>query len=260
MAVSAPDPVPLALCEDDLAAPGVIEPSVVHRRRALSPRAVICFFNEVLADLERSGRATVVDEMVSEIGRNPIYEVATNAGPVTAFHPGVGAPLAAACFEEAIAYGCTHFVACGGAGALLEELVLGHPIIVTSAVRDEGTSFHYLPPGRVVEADPNGVAVLQAVLDEAQVTYVTGRTWTTDALYRETRARVNRRVAEGCVVVEMEAAAFMAVARYRGVSFAQLLYAGDSLAGAQWDERHWMGDRSGRAALFDLAAEAALRL
>lgn len=155
-------------------------------------------------------------------------------------------------------------MAVGGAGALLPDLVpdlvLGHAVVVDSAVRDEGTSFHYLPPSRVVDADPSGVGVLQRTLTGAGVPFVTGRTWTTDGLYRETRERVRRRVAEGCVTVEMEAAAFMAVARYRRVRFAQLLYAGDSLAGDQWQERQWTTALSIREQLFWHAADACLAL
>lgn len=90
--------------------------------------------------------------------------------------------------------------------------------------------------------------------------FLTGRTWTTDASYRETRARAGRRVAEGCVTVDMESAAFFAVARYRGVRFAQLLYAGDSLAGETWDDRGWTRATDVRERLFWSAADACLRL
>lgn len=162
--------------------------------------------------------------------------------------------------EETIALGCRTIVAVGGAGALVPELVLGQVIVVESAVRDEGTSFHYLAPSRTVEADVLGVAALQETLAAAGVPFLTGRSWTTDAMYRETRSRVERRIAEGCVTVEMEAAAFMAVARYRGVSFAQVLYAGDSLAGGTWDERGWSQATSVREQLFWHAADACLRL
>jgi uridine phosphorylase len=89
---------------------------------------------------------------------------------------------------------------------------------------------------------------------------VTGKTWTTDGLYRETRAKVSRRVAEGCLTVEMEAAAFFAVARFRGVSFGQMLYAGDDLSGEVWDPRGWTHDAKGRDLLFRLAAEAVLAI
>lgn len=138
----------------------------------------------------------------------------------------------------------------------MPDLVLGHAVVVDSAVRDEGTSFHYLAPSRVVEADAAGVSALQQTLKAAGVPFVTGRSWTTDAFYRETRSRVERRVAEGCIMVEMEASAFMAVARFRRVRFAQLLYAGDSLAAPTWDERRWTTATSVRERLFWLAADA----
>ena len=67
-------------------------------------------------------------------------------------------------------------------------------------------------------------------------------------------------MAEGCLTVEMEAAAFFAVAAFRGVSFGQLLYAGDDLSGDAWDQRDWNDHASGRELLFRLAAEACLRL
>lgn len=142
----------------------------------------------------------------------------------------------------------------------MPDLVLGHAVVVDSAVRDEGTSFHYLAPSRTVAAGSAGVAVLEQTLRSAGVPFVTGRTWTTDALYRETRARAGRRVAEGCLTVDMEAAAFFAVARYRGVRFAQLLYAGDSLAGETWDDRGWTRATDVRERLFWLAADACLAL
>jgi uridine phosphorylase len=68
-----------------------------------------------------------------------------------------------------------------------------------------------------------------------------------------------RRESEGCVVVEMEAAAFFAVARFRRVEFAQMLYGGDSLAGQQWEPRDWNRNAM-RERLFHLAAEGCLRV
>ena len=80
----------------------------------------------------------------------------------------------------------------------------------------QGHVDHYAAPGRVIDADPAGIAALRETLDAIGADYVTGRTWTTDAFYREPRTRIARRVEEGCLVVEMEAAAFIAVARFRG--------------------------------------------
>ena len=103
------------------------------------------------------------------------------------------------------------------------------------------------------------VGELNAGLD-ACVPFVRGMTWTTAAIYRATRARVRRRVQEGCISVEMEAAALFAVARYRGVRVGQLLYAGDTLAGEEWDHRGWLGAKSLRERLFQLALDAAVRI
>jgi purine-nucleoside phosphorylase len=79
-------------------------------------------------------------------------------------------------------------------------------------------------------------------------------------LYRETRDKAAARIDEGCLTVEMEAAAFFAVAAFRGVSIAQLLYAGDDLCGDAWDSRGWNEHVEGRELLFSLAAESVLRL
>lgn len=250
----------LPLLEDDLVDQGVLEPSAVIAPRDVPACAVVCFFQEVLEVIAGRGEAREVARLVAAHGEHPIYEIEHAGARLGVFHPGVGAPLAAGFLEEAIALGFRCFVAVGGAGALVPELVLGHAVVVHSAVRDEGTSFHYLAPGRVVDADPDGVAALQATLGDAGVPFLGGRSWTTDALYRETRERVARRVAEGCLTVEMEASAFFAVARYRNVRFAQLLYAGDSLAGDEWDDRGWAKARDVRERLFWHAADACVRL
>jgi uridine phosphorylase len=253
--------VDLPLHEDDLAEPGVLEAHMLHRNGANVPSvAVLCFFNELLEQLEGEGVLTVKYVLRSEIGRNPIYEFEADNGTVAVVHPGVGAPLAAGFVEEVASLGVTTFVACGGAGALVRDLALGHVMVVASALRDEGTSFHYAPPSRIIDADPLGVKTLGEVLTESGVDHFVGRTWTTDAFFRETRSRVDRRIDEHCTMVDMESSAFIAVARYRGLRFAQLLYAGDSLAGEEWDSRSWSSARSIRERLFRLSATAALRL
>jgi len=77
---------------------------------------------------------------------------------------------------------------------------------------------------------------------------------------RETRSRVARRVSEHCAMVDMESSAFIAVARYRQLRFAQILYAGDSLAGEEWESRHWVHARDVREQLFHVAARTARAL
>lgn len=248
------------ILEFDSTREAVIEPSVVTRRRDVPQSAVLCFFQDVIERVVREHDGRELMRLRSEIGDNPIYEIRLGDHRLAIVHPGVGAPLAAGFLEELIALGCRSFVAAGGAGVLVPELALGHVIVPTSAVRDEGTSYHYLPPSREVAANADAVASIVATLERHGVPFATGKTWTTDALYRETRPKVARRVAEGCITVEMEAAACFAVAAFRGVRLGQLLYAGDDLSGDMWDGRAWVGHASGRKQLFWLAAESVINL
>lgn len=246
----------LPLAEDDLDSPGVIEPSRVFRPSGAPSALVMCFFPEVVA----AQGDRVHTQLRSIHGKRPLFETDVDGERVAFCHAPVGAPAAVLLLEEAIALGCRDIIGVGGAGALIDGLDVGHPVVADSAVRDEGTSLHYLRPGRTVEAHPDAVAAIVQTLDAAQVPYTRGRTWTTDALYRETRERVDRRVAEGCLTVEMEAAAFFAVGAYRGVRVGQLLFAGDALHGDDWDHRGWFTAADARTATFLLALDAAARL
>jgi len=249
------------ILEFDPARQAVIEPRGPRAtpRSRLPRHAVLCFFQDVIDALVARHEARVVATVTSEIMAHPVYELTVDGQPLVVLHPGVGAPLAAGMLEETIARGCDTFVACGGAGVLDSAIAAGHVVVPVAAVRDEGTSYHYLPPSREVEADPTVVAAIERVLRAHDVDYLPAKTWTTDAFYRETPGKVRRRREEGCLVVEMEAAAFFAVARFRGVRFGQLLYGGDDVGGAEWDARSW-NTHSVRETLFWLAAEACLSL
>jgi uridine phosphorylase len=244
------DPSPVAL----------IEPTGVLQPIDIAEHCVLCFFQDVITALQDAGRLTLKWRLGSERGENPVYEMEVNGQRLAICHPGVGAPLAGGFLDELIALGCRKFIACGGAGALDNELVLGHLVVPTRAVRDEGTSYHYLPPAREVAASPTAIAAIERVLQRDNVPYVTGKTWTTDGIYRETAAKIRLRRAEGCLTVEMEAAAFFAVAAFRGVTFGQILYSGDDLSSETWDSRYWQRETSVREKLFWLAAEACLEL
>lgn len=253
---------PYPILEFDPAREALIEPSPSDDAPdGLPDRAVLCFFHEVLADLADRGDLREVHHLLrSGMGRNPIYEMTFGGCRLAVVHPCIGAPLAAACVEEMVAHGCRKLVACGGAGVLDGSIARGHVVLPTSAVRDEGTSYHYLPPGREVAQSATALAVIRETLDRRGCPYILGKTWTTDAFYRETKRKILRRRAEGCVTVEMEAAEFFAVAQFRGVELGQILYGGDDVSGEVWDSREWHKDDSTREKLFWLAAEACAAL
>lgn len=249
--------VPLLEFDPDKAA--LIEPQTYPVTGEVPEHAVMCFFQEVIDDVCGDGKAERVAVFRWAHGDSVLYRLQTSNGPVAVFRPGVGAPLCCGLFEDAIATGCRKFVACGGAGAVIPRLALGHIIVPEAAIRDEGTSYHYLPSSRRVHADPTAVAAAVDVLTERGIPHVVGTTWTTDAPYRETRAKIAARRDEGAITVEMETAAFLAVAQHRGVRFAQYLYAGDDVSGDAWDHRSWH-TASARRDLFELALEAVFRL
>lgn len=263
MTISNPEsslPKPYPILEFDPQREAVIEPGKVIRQRDVPEACVICFFQEVIQQVAAEHQARLAVDTRWEDGPHPIYEIEHGGQRLAFYHPGIGGSLSAGLLEEAIAYGCRKFIVCGGCGVLVKDLAVGHLVVVSAALRDEGVSYHYLPAGREVAAHPRGVAALEAALTRQGVPYRLGKTWTTDAPYRETRDKIARRAAEGCLTVEMEAASLMAVAEFRQVVLGQVLYGGDDLSGAEWDHRGWQSRHDIRQQLFWLAAEACLSL
>jgi uridine phosphorylase len=248
------------ILEFDSTAEAFIEPSKVMRARDLPEHGVICFFKEVIDKVVAENDAKIVVENRWEDGPHPIYEISYKGQRLAFFHPGVGAPVSAGLLEESIAFGCRKFIACGGCGVLEKEIAVGHLIVVSGAVRDEGVSYHYLPPSREVTANPLAVHALEKALNDQGIPYRIGKTWTTDAPYRETVKKIETRKGEGCLTVEMESAALIAVAQFRNALFGQVLYGGDDLSGTEWDNREWQSRSEIRESLFWLCADACLAL
>ncbi len=253
------DPVS-PLLEFDPSPVAVIEPGATVRPFPVPESLVVCYFRDAIKLLCAETGADVVGRLESEMGHIPVHAVDWAGTRIGIVQGGVGAPLAVGWLEELVAMGVRRVVVVGGAGALVPGLTLGHVVVPTSAVRDEGTSHHYLPASRTVEPTPVAVAAITRTLDRRGVPYVSGATWTTDALFRETRDKMERRVAEGCLTVEMEASALFALARFRGIELGQMLYAGDDLSGEFWDHRDWKGHASGRELLLSLGCDAVVAM
>src|SRR5258707_15161904 len=152
------------ILEFDSTPQAILEPQRIIKPIDVPEHAVMCFFQDVITQLSQQHKARVIKHLRSEIGTHPVYEIEVEGRRLAVFHPGVGAPLAAAMLEEVIALGCRKFIACGGAGVLDGSLVVGHPVVVTAAVRDEGTSYHHLPPGRQVAPHAEALPAVQSTL------------------------------------------------------------------------------------------------
>lgn len=229
----------------------LIEPSQRFPRIQLPELCLLNCFPQLSENVADKRPHEVREELGSPIGARKIYlfeEIALCS-------PGVGGPAAAAALEELIALGARKFLLCGGAGSLLGDQPLGSLVLVNEAWRDEGLSHHYLSPSNTLEVRPEYLTQIRSALGDLGVVPKVGATWTTDALYRETPARINRRRDNGCLTVEMEVASLLAVAEFRGVDFAALLYCGDDLSGEHWNFRDWTAEVTTQEKMLELGIE-----
>ena len=156
------------------------------------------------------------------------------------------------------ALGIKNVVAFGICG-VLTDIEEGKCIIPTAAYRDEGTSYHYCPAEDYISI--NNCDKLAVLFDELNVGYLKGKTWTTDAMYRETMGNRDKRVTEGCIAVDMECSALQAVCNFRGMELYQFFYGADSLNGSKWNARILGNyELSKRMKFFYLALELAKRI
>lgn len=144
---------------------------------------------------------------------------------------GIGAPNAAVVMEELIALGGKEFINIGSAGGLNEFGVF----LCDRAIRDEGTSHHYLSQEKYVSPDNKLTEKLGLSIKKVGLSLEKGTTWTTDGAYRETKAEITHYKKEGVKTVEMEASALFSVAKVRKVKIASAFVVSDILGEKKWD-------------------------
>lgn len=223
---------------------------------AVPERFLLSFMKDALDAYVERDKSQVVAKYRSEVREFPIYRTEVAGIPIGIVQTPVGAPAAAILADLLIASGAKHLIACGGCG-VLSEIKGGVIMVPTSALRDEGTSLHYLDPSRTIDISGVSVDAVRKALTEHGVPFRECRTWTTDGFFRETPELIERRKAEGCQAVEMECSALAAVARAYGASFAEILYSGDDLSKPnQHDERNWIFDFNARSIAFLMSLSA----
>lgn len=196
----------------------------------VEPRVVVAFQPFIYAHLVRLAGASeseawkklVADRMPLAHGRFAERDLSIALLPV-------GAPAAVTFLEQLAIGGARSLVAVGAAGSLQEYAPLGAAVLPTSAIREEGTSYHYRPPG--VEAVPDAALVtsLRDTCVRRGVIAHEGPAWTTDAPFREMTSKVRRMAAAGVVAVDMEASALYVVGAMRGLRVASLFIVSDEL-------------------------------
>ena len=216
----------------------VINPTDLVRHREGMPKvAVTCFsratFKRMLDDF---GGEKVTVRSLANLDIT-VYETEYKGERIALYLSPVGAPACILMLEDIFALGADKVVMFGTCGVLDKSIDDCSIIIPDSAVRDEGTSYHYAPPSDEIAVNNKYTAEFTELLDELGCSYTKGKAWTTDAFYRETADKVRQRKAQGCICVDMECSAVAAAASFREKNVFQFFYAADNLDADEWDMR-----------------------
>jgi uridine phosphorylase len=169
----------------------------------------------------------------------------------------VGASFAVLVAEELFACGCELLISVTSAGQVRGATDPPYFVLIEKALRDEGTSYHYLPPADFSYIRPSLLSMLGGVFTRTPVPMYQGATWTTDAPFRETASAVAHGRKLGVVAVEMEAAALYAFAEARHKSVVCLAHVTNRMACAEGDfEKGAAGGSQGALEVVALVARA----
>jgi uridine phosphorylase len=183
-----------------------------------------------------------------------MHDLTTEAGTVGVVGCAVGAPFAVLVAEQLFASGCQLLVSVTSAGQIAPVATPPYFVLIDRALRDEGTSYHYLPPSRYARVSETALDVARrAFADQPDV--LLGGAWTTDAPFRETEAALAAARAEGLLAVEMEAAALYAFAQASGHPIICLAHVTNQMARVENDFEK--GESSGNVAVVGLATRIA---
>ena len=149
-------------------------------------------------------------------------------------HFGFGAPAAVSTLERLIAMGVKEVIVIGAIGGVSKDIGVGDTFVCEKALRDEGTSYHYIKPSKFAYPSKSLTNRVKKALEDMNETYKAGSNWTTDAIYRETAYELKKYQKEGISTVDLELSALFAVAKYRGIKIASVCTVSDSLAGVSW--------------------------
>lgn len=228
----------MILEEFDTSLTAVINPwNIIKPVEGIPRVAVACYSHVTFERIVGELGAHIIAETSSANGIKPIYKAKYKDTEVAIFMIDVGAPMSVGMLEDVYQIGVQKVIIFGTCGVLDSSIEDCSIIIPEIAVRDEGTSYHYADPTDEIGVNDKYISTLKNLLNELRVKYTIGKVWTTDAFYRETQDKVNRRKEQGCICVDMECSANAAVAQFRGKELVQFFYAADNLDSEQWDVR-----------------------
>lgn len=208
----------------------------------LPKKAVFAFLGSHTDEYANKHNCEIVAKFESATKVYPIYLTHYQGHEICLCQAPVGSAPATQILDWLISYGVKEVISAGSCGALI-DIPENTFLVPKKALRDEGTSYHYLPPSRYVELNPIALKAIEQTLNKHNYSYIECLTWSTDGFFRETKDKVEYRRSEGCSVVEMECSSLAACSEFRNIIFGQFLFTADTLADINnYDMRGWGGD------------------
>lgn len=229
----------IPILEYDSNQTSIIMPNCENLNITLPEKAVYAFLGDLVDEYALKNSARVIYKFISATKCYPIYVLEYEGEDICLVQAPVGSAASVQILDWLICYGVKKVISTGSCGVLV-DIDEDEILVCRKALRDEGTSYHYLPPSRFIELDNDVIEVIEYVFEKINLPYKECITWTTDGFFRETKDMVLYRIEEGCETVEMECSALAACARFRGIKFGQILFSGDTLAKiAEYDIRNF---------------------
>ncbi len=215
-------------------------------------KLIITFFGEAISALIEEGKIVKHTEIK---GENTLVLYKYVDDDVMLMHGMIGCPATAGFLDELTGIGIDTVMFSGGGGVLDGNIKPGELLVVEGAIRDEGFSYHYVEPSRIIYTQKDVRRTVCSYLADRGIPYIEGITWTTDAFYRETKELIKYRREEGAKIVEMEQAGCIAVSQFRGIKYGAIIYGGDDVSGKEWDSRSWRSNKGIRYSLLQICKE-----
>jgi purine-nucleoside phosphorylase len=213
----------------------LIEPRTIPGDPHIDHPVILTLFEpylDIVRDELNIGQSTIRNLVLPTMS---YYTTASDSGRISVFGTPLGCPQAAIMLERIIAMGAKDIIVLGCCGSLKRDVQVGSLVIPIEALSEEGTSVHYpLPAGTEPRADERISGLCVELSKKEQLQAIKGKVWTTDALFRETKSKVQCYADRGILAVEMEMSALFTISAYRQVRLGGCMVVSDELATLKW--------------------------
>ena len=202
-------------------------------------KAIMVFDDEVWEDYIEKNVGLDVLPVRNVKGRifSNLYLYKKNDENILLISPGAGGSASSIDLELLIASGINKIVAFGTCGAMDKNIAKNTIIGPSSAYREEGVSYHYLPPADEISQEKKSIEKMENIFSQHSIEFLVGKVWTTDAVYRETLGKLKIMKDKGCIAVDMELSSLLAVSEFRHIDFAGFLVTDDNIDGKCSEEK-----------------------